>query len=362
MAIPQASKRFSKLPKMGDQEIDDVQERVTDTGKEYSHADAWAIGVDSLCRNDGTEPEDGYVGEDLGTVFIPMSRIAMRDGNGKIPASMLPGHIDDMIFGTLDDDTADGKATFTETPPSGSSEIYKYVSPEAKRTTGDLEPPENVIFCDTDTNIQYRYIKTQENNHTDIVKYGFTEVPGSRTVNPGYGINVVKEPLNADLTVSTKYPKQFIGKINASTQDVSNEPKKFGNLTLDMNGIRGINATVGTEYWTFTGLIDTGSTEYIRYHMNIELKCWPSQGQSLRTADIITLKIVRYTNAAKTTYEPMSSCRYDMSSLADNSDPDIIKFAFDFVTNANTESFAILGEQNQQVTVSVNRVSLVELL
>ena len=103
MAIPQASKRISKLPKMEEPEIENIQERVTDTGKEYSHADAWAIGVDSLCRNDGTEPEDGYVGEDLGTAFIPMSRIAMRDTNGKIPASMLPGHIDDMIFGTLDD-------------------------------------------------------------------------------------------------------------------------------------------------------------------------------------------------------------------------------------------------------------------
>jgi hypothetical protein len=359
MAIPQTSKRFSKLPKMEDREIDKVQERETDTGKDYSHADAWAIGVDSLCRNDGTEPDEGYVGEDKGTVFIPMSRIAMRDSNGKIPASMLPSHIDDMMYGELT--FSSSAATFVEhfNDPDGTEHTRTYVSPDDGTHP---VPPENIIYCDTigasHTDLQYRYDASIPVGS----KFGFMEVPGSRALTSTYGIDIVPSQSNAEVTVNAKYPKQFIGKINTSTQDVSNEPRKFGNLTLDMNGIRGINATVGTEHWTFTGLIDTGSTEYIRYHMNIELKCWPSQGQSLRTADIITLKIVRYTNAAKTTYETMSSCRYDMSSLADNSDPDIIKFAFDFVTNANTESFAILGEQNQQVTVSVNRVSLVELL
>ena len=127
MAIPQAAKRISKLPLMAPEEILDIQEKKvegTDPGGRgtYTHADAWGIGVDSLCRNDDTVDYDNgmHKGTDDGTAFIPMSRIAMRDTNGKIPASMLPGHIDDMIFGTLDD-TDQSVTKFREPPPSGST-------------------------------------------------------------------------------------------------------------------------------------------------------------------------------------------------------------------------------------------------
>lgn len=85
MAVPQAAKRISTLPAMTEEQLIDVQD---DKGKALE----WAIGVDSLCRSNDTSGNyitgEGKV--DAGSVYIPMSRIAMRGSNGLIPASMLP--------------------------------------------------------------------------------------------------------------------------------------------------------------------------------------------------------------------------------------------------------------------------------
>ncbi len=367
MAIPQASKRISKLPKMEDPEIENIQERVTDTGKEYSHADAWAIGVDSLCRNDGTETEDGYVGEDLGTAFIPMSRIAMRDSNGKIPASMLPGHIDDMIFGTLDD-TDQSVTKFREPHPIGAITGHVYASPT--QGTGELPPPENVIFCDTTTSIQYRYIQSQAQTHTDTVKHGFTEVPGSRTVNPGYGINITHAS-DANLTVSAKAPRQLLmdESDNVSANGLTSTPQTWNNggvYTYSTLAMR--NSQYAETLQNYTSLVylrdqnDANEASRVWYHVSLDFSIWPNQ----TTAYIIPIKIIQYTDSEYTVAnaKTLQTVMYDMSSNADNVDPDHIHFAFDFSTTSTngTETFSIVGVNGNKVFYKLNRLSVTELL
>ena len=208
MAVPQSAKRISTLPPMRGEELNKVQANETVAGKQYTYADKWAIGVDSLLRDGGTD--QFLPGEDQGSVFIPMSRIAMRDSNGLIPANMLPSYVDDMMFGTLTVDPTEGKATFTETPPPGSSTVHTYVSPESKKTTGDMDPPANVIFCDTSTGLQYRYIKANEDTSSDWTKYGFTEIPGSRTITTTYGLTITPEQQTSGLTIDAAKPKYFV--------------------------------------------------------------------------------------------------------------------------------------------------------
>lgn len=367
MAIPQTSKRVSKLPAMSLEEINYVQEREPD-GTDYTHADEWAIGVDSLCRSDGTEPDEGYVGEDKGTVFIPMSRIAMRDTNGKIPSSMLPGHIDDMIFGTLDD-TDQSVTKFREPPPSGASTGHVYASPT--QGTGELPPPENVIFCDTTTSIQYRYIQSQAQTHTDTVKHGFTEVPGSRTVNPGYGINVVKAPLNADLTVSAKAPRQLLldESDQVSANGLTSTPQTWNNggvYTYSTLGMR--NSQYSETLQNYTSLVylrdpnDDNEASRVWYHVSLDFSIWPYQ----TTAYIIPIKIIQYTDSEYTVANAntLQTVMYDMSSNADNVDPDHIHFAFDFSTTSTngTETFSIVGVNGNKVFYKLNRLSVTELL
>ena len=276
MIFPKSSKRISKLEPMGADEINDVQERTnkgTDVGGAYTHADAWAIVVDSLCRSDGSAVDEHghllpgmHVGTDDGTAFIPMSRIAMRDTNGKIPASMLPGHIDDMIFGTLDD-TDQSVTKFREPPPSGSTTGHVYSSPT--QGTGELPPPENVIFCDTTTSIQYRYIQSQAQTHTDTVKHGFTEVPGTRTVNPGYGIEITKAA-DANLTLDAKKADFFTSNGVSTAETVnstaSNLPLASGSIEKSVLDV----ATASNRLTKVTGLIGGA-----RYAVNLQIECMP---------------------------------------------------------------------------------------
>ena len=179
MAIPQAAKRISKLPLLGDDEIQAIQESTLEgtdpSGSTYTHSDAWGIGVDSLCRNDGTAIGPGglipgmHVGVDDGTAFIPMSRIAMRD----------------MMYGELT--FSSSAATFVEhfKDPDGTEHTRTYVSPN---DGSHPVPPENIIYCDTiganPTDLQYRYDASIPVGS----KFGFMEVPGSRALTSTYGI------------------------------------------------------------------------------------------------------------------------------------------------------------------------------
>lgn len=377
MIFPQSSKRISKLEPMGAEEINDVQERTnkgTDVGGAYTHADAWAIGVDSLCRSDGSAVDEHghllpgmHVGTDDGTAFIPMSRIAMRDTNGKIPASMLPGHIDDMIFGTLT--VTSSKASFAETPPPGGTP-HVYVSPyEEPHSEGEFPPPENIIYCDTSTDIQYRFTG-ETSTDTDINHFGFTEVPGSRTVNPGYGINITHAS-DANLTVSAKAPRQLlmVDSNTVSANGLTSTPQNWNNggiYTYSTLEIR--NSQLLETLQNYTSILklrdpnDSTEASRVWYHVSLDFSIWPNQ----TTAYIIPIKIIQYTDSEYTVAnaKTLQTVMYDMSSNADNVDPDHIHFAFDFSTTATdgSETFSIVGVNGNKVFYKLNRLSVTELL
>lgn len=185
--MAQTPLRPRNLPAMDAADINAMQENASGVAYE------WVIPVDSTQTG----------GNDEGMLSVPMGRIAMRDTNGLIPASMLPSYVDDMIFGELT--ITPSKVTFEETV-SGSSTHRTYVSPESERGTGELAPPENIVYCDvygTDpTNLQYRYIASRE---TVSPMYGFEEIPGSRAINTGYGLQKV-DSSSASLTLSALRP------------------------------------------------------------------------------------------------------------------------------------------------------------
>ena len=350
MAIPQAAKRISKLPLMDGDEIVKIQESTlegTDPGgSTYTHSDAWGIGVDSLCRNDGTAiGPDGlipgmHVGVDDGTAFIPMSRIAMRDTNGKIPASMLPGHIDDMIFGTLD--VTDPSVTkFREPPPSGATTGHVYASPT--QGTGELPPPENVIFCDTTTSIQYRYIQSQAQTYTDTVKHGFTEVPGTRTVNPGYGIEITKAA-DANLTVNAK-KADFFTSYGVSAAETVNSTAS--NIPVDSVSTENsvIEATIASNRLTkLTNLIGGA-----RYAMNLQLECTPVA----LSANIIDVSVTCGT-------VPAMMQQMDMSGPT--STATVLNYFCEFKQADNSTELTVTIAAEEAITVKTTRFTVFELL
>lgn len=277
MAIPQAAKRISKLPLLDGDEIQAIQESTlegTDPGgSTYTHSDAWGIGVDSLCRNDGTAiGPDGlipgmHVGVDEGTAFIPMSRIAMRDTNGKIPASMLPSHIDDMMYGELT--FSSSAATFVEhfKDPDGTEHTRTYVSPN---DGSHPVPPENIIYCDTlganPTNLQYRY----DSSIPVGSQFGFMEVPGSRALTSTYGIDLDPDQSYAQVTVNAK-KADFFTSYGVSTAETVNAT--VSNIPVDSVSTENsvIEATIESNRLTkLTHLI-----EGARYAMNLQIECTP---------------------------------------------------------------------------------------
>lgn len=207
----------------------------TDASLFDNRADKWVMAIDSIQRSNAADRPEGsglVEGTDKGSLKLPMSRIALRDDHGKIPANMLPGHIDDMLFGEMIiDKTTEHKATFiehwmdtTQDPPVEKTRTY--VSPSTARTSAEYEPPENAIYVDsystsgTPTEIQYRYVKANEANEN--LNYGFTEVPGSRAIVPGYGVNVTY-PGNT-VQIEAKRPQYLYGYGQGSrvTTDVNN--------------------------------------------------------------------------------------------------------------------------------------------
>ena len=238
-----------------------------------------------------------------------------------------------------------------------------YASPT--QGEGELPPPENVIFCDTTTSIQYRYIQSQAQTYTDTVKHGFTEVPGTRTVNPGYGIEITKAA-DANLTVKARKPRQYIGKGSSSPNDrmyIGASSSGLQKLTATPYMALHITDESGHYQFTVSGLVDNGDVddpyETVAYHVDLELACWPYT----KTANIITLNV---SDATTSTPVVMSSADFDMSSLASISEPDTVVFSFDFVTRIDTKTFQVEianGDgTNNQVYAYVKRISISELL
>lgn len=350
MAIPQAAKRISKLPLLDGDEIQAIQESTlegTDPGgSTYTHSDAWGIGVDSLCRNDGTAiGPDGlipgmHVGVDDGTAFIPMSRIAMRDTNGKIPASMLPSHIDDMMYGEMTFSST--AATFVEhfKDPDGTEHTRTYVSPN---DGSHPVPPENIIYCDTigatPTNLQYRYDASIPSGS----KFGFMEVPGSRALTSTYGIELTDQS-DAKVTVNAK-KADFFTSYGVSAAETVNSTAS--NIPVDSVSTENsvIEATIASNRLTkLTNLIGGA-----RYAMNLQLECTPVA----LSANIIDVSV---------TCGTVPAMKQQMDMSGPTSTATVLNYFCEFKQADNSTELTVTIAAEEAITVKTTRFTVFELL
>ena len=314
----------------------------TDASLFDNRAANWVMAIDSIQRsNEADRPEgSGLVeGTDKGTFKLPMSRIAIRDDNGLIPANMLPVHIDDMIFGTLT--VTSSKASFAETPPQGGTP-HVYVSPTAQRGEGELPPPENIIYCDTTTNIQYRFTGETSTN-TDINHFGFTEVPGSRTVNPGYGIEITKAA-DANLTVNAK-KADFFTSYGVSTAETVNSTAS--NIPLDSVSIENsiIEATIASNRLTKLKKLIGGA----RYAMNLQIECTPVA----LSANVIDVSVTCGT-------VPVMKQQMDMSGPTGTAT--VLNYFCEFKHGDNSTELTVTIAAEEAITVKTTRFTVFELL
>lgn len=333
MAVPQAARRISALPEST--YIEEIQAGTTVPDQTYTYADAWAIGIDSLCRSNSTT----LPGPDEGTTYIPMSRIAMRDTNGLIPANMLPSYVDDMMFGTLD--ITASRATFTEHMPSGGTQ-HVYVSPT---TPGYPLPPQNVIFCDTTSNIQYRF--TGETSTDEGVNhFGFTEVPGSRAINAGYGIEITNAN-DANMTVSAKKADFFTSYDPSTAVPVTSSYDNIPATSTYENSV--IDAVIASNRLTKL----THITPNARYALNLQLACTPN-ALSPNIIDV-TVKCAN----APIMVQQMSMAGPNTTSA---SSPSITRLDYfcEFKTGATELTVQIKADED--ITVTTTRFTLFELL
>lgn len=254
MAIDRAPRRITALEhinKVDPNLLNALQQPASSTApsteaeREASPA-KWFIPVDYKKVTDEADGDlwDDTGESDYGSARVPMSRIAMRDANGLVPSSMLPSYVDDMMYGTYTY-TSGSKTTFVEVV-SGTQNTRTYVSPPSARTGHPeyLEPPENIIFVDKTTDLQYRFIKANENDNDK--KYGFAEVPGSRAISPDHGI-VTKNDGNA-IEIAVKTPQLIVRSENSDTKTIDSNWCSWDvvQITQESQGDIGCNERSGT--------------------------------------------------------------------------------------------------------------------
>ena len=361
-------KRISALPKM----IDDV---VTAELEDDTKAGQWAMAIDSLRRsNEEDRPEgSGLVnGEDAGSLYVPMNRLALRDLNGKIPAAMLPSYVDDMAFGTMVFDAANHKAIFYEVfydPHTGSTQRRTYVSPNPDTESGEYFPSENIVYVDSisketheATDIQYRFISTQSET---APTYGFKEVPGSRALNGEHGA-VVQNGANNMANVAVKTPDMILrsdagtatdiagGDVWSSWDVVQIGPECDGDITCTER------TSGANKYVELGGLhakdTTTATKQESRYKVTLQLLAKPKTDQMM-SADIYTVKLVAPDIHAETVAE------MDMSGPSGAWN--VLNFELDlFLQYATTMRLYLTTDMPSGTTLSakVQNFSVVELL
>ena len=318
--MAQTPLRPRNLPAMDAADINAMQENTSGVAYE------WVIPVDSTQTG----------GNDNGTLSVPMGRIAMRDTNGLIPASMLPSYVDDIKFGTLS--VGDSGVTFTTFDERDPHVEIVYSSPE--QTGGQVEPPNNTIFYDRGTNVQYRYIETTNPKTRDNL-WGFIAIPNSKTLSEGYGIELTIGSTTTEIAAKT--PDYNIGH-STSSVSLNSTDKGFGTYSSDSYD----DITVESESNAVTV---SGLRQGSLYHVDVDLACYPST----KTADIVTLSLKQASTVVCKT-------NYDMSSNASNGSEDAVAFYLDFRSSGTSTTFSLSGESNNTVTAKVSRFSIVELV
>ena len=192
MAILGVNKRVSQLDPFAETDI----ERLAAPKAENQHAwsESWWIPLDFKL------PEGGAAADDLGTMRLPFSRIAMLDQYGKVPISMLPGYVDEYVVGEMVITTVNpGEPneykeyvfTRTDEDPHPGSEATVYACPD--RTEGQQKPDGRKIYIAVrvtrdgvlaPSEIQYRYV--EETGGVDPVEE-FSPIPESLVLMDGNG-------------------------------------------------------------------------------------------------------------------------------------------------------------------------------
>lgn len=278
MAIDRAPRRITALEhinKVDPNLLNALQQPASSTAptteaeREASPA-KWFIPLDYKKVTDDADGDswDDTGESDYGSVRVPMSRIAMRDSNGLVPSSMLPSYVDDMMYGTFTY-TSGTKSEFIE-EVTGSTEHRTYVSPPSARQTGELEPPDNIVFIDKPTGLQYRFLKAHETDSS--AKYGFAEVPGSRAVNAGYGIDPIEnDPNTAALTINAKKADYFAMYTAAGPSEVGTSYTKFPfDSGSGKSENSNITASASSDKITVSNLVAN-----VRYMVNLQLSASP---------------------------------------------------------------------------------------
>lgn len=329
--------RISAMPPMPDADI------VTKL-EDKDTAATWSMPIDSLCRSSASDRPSGsglQPGTDEGTLYVPMSRIALRDSNGKIPASMLPGHIDDMMYGELT--FSSSAATFVEhfKDQDGTEHTRTYVSPNDE---SHPVPPGNIIYCDTiganHTDLQYRY----DASIPPGSKFGFMEVPGSRALTSTYGIELIPDPSSAKVTVNAK-KADFFTSYSASTAETVNSTASNLPLASGSNENAGIEATIASNRLTKLTKLIGGA----RYAMNLQLECTPVA----LSANVIDVSV---------TCGTVPAMKQQMDMSGPTSTATVLNYFCEFKNGDNNTELTVTIAAEEAITVKTTRFTVFELL
>ena len=298
-----------------------VPEDPDDTRESHGTAEEWIIPLDSI-KHTGDE----------GTLGVPMSRIAMRDTNGKIPESMLPSYIDEIMFGTF----ADSSDTTTFTVQELTSDERVYQSPTPTGTA--VLPPTNAIFHDTTSNVQYRWVASEKEtyNPSSDVFHGFVPIPNSKTIITTYGIDLSRS--STETTIDAKMPDYFSMYTTSGATEIGTSAKAFS-----IDGSTG--NSVLTAAVTNNQVVVSNLTPNARYMVNLQLEATPKT----LSPNIINVSFTCYTLSDQVQQMDMSGpttssvtyLNYTCALRMDSSTSIYLTLKADEAINVKTRRFTI---------------------
>ena len=308
-----------------------VPEDPDDTRESHGTAEEWIIPLDSI-KHTG----------DGGTLGVPMSRIAMRDTNGKIPESMLPSYIDEIMFGTF----ADSSNTTTFTVQESTSDDRVYQSPTPTGTA--VLPPTNAIFHDTTSNVQYRWVASEKEtyNPASDIFHGFVPIPNSKTIITTYGIDLSRS--STETTIDAKKPDFFTMYTTTNGIDIDTTANKFLISGSTENSV--LTAAEANRKVTVSNL-----TPNARYMVNLQLEATPKT----LSPNIIDVTFKCYTLSDQVQ-------QMDMSGPCNSSSPTpsvtYLNYTCVFKIDSSTTSIDLTLKAEEAINVKTRRFAIFELV
>lgn len=292
-----------------------------------TESDAWVIVADSI------KGKGDYTGTDSGSMYLPMSRIALRDSNGIIPESMLPAYIDEIMFGSLID--SNDTTTFTVIEQGGTERVFESPTP----ATGHVLPPSNAVFYDNNTQVQYRWVESQKTTHTDEVLHGFTPIPNSKTITTAYGIDLTRTAINT--MIDAKMADYYLSTTASSALAVN---ATASNLPLASGSGSTLTAAIASNRLTkISNLLPN-----VRYAVNLQIECTPTT----LSPNIIDVSVTFGDST------PIKK-QLDMAGPANKSTA--LEYSYNF-TNGNYTEMTVKIASEEAITVKTTRFSIYELL